>query len=228
MKTKENIIKLSPSGLNLFLECPHCFWLQYNLKINRPQPPASTLPNGVDLSLKKYFDNWRQQNKLPPLLRDKLNVDAKFVSDLNLITQFRSHSFQWYDSEFDAYLFGILDDALELENKFIVPLDNKTKGFPPKEINEAYKIQMSTYTLLLRQNNFATKNFAYIVYWYFDHKNIDLENPLQFNVSVEKIDTNPDMILDIFRKAVTVLREEMPNSSSTCQFCNFRYNHHDH
>ena len=216
----DKIIKISPSSLNLYLDCPLCFWLQLNNGIKRPEHPSSTLPMGIDLTLKVYFDHWRKKDGLPPLLHGHL--PGKLLGDQALIAKFRSRSFSWYDQEAKAYFSGILDDALEFEGGVIVPLDNKTKGFPPFEPHAAHVLQMSAYTLLLRENKFPTKNLAYLIYWFFNHKSFNLEKPLHFNVTVEEIKTDPDRVLNIFREAVALLRSPMPLPAMECQFCQYR------
>ncbi|MBI2035910.1 MAG: PD-(D/E)XK nuclease family protein [Candidatus Liptonbacteria bacterium] len=201
-----------------------CFWLQFNENIKRPSGPMSTLPNGVDYTLKNYFDHWRKDGGLPPLLHDKLKGKRmRLLKDEALIAKFRSRSFGIFDKEAGAYFQGMLDDALELEDGSIIPLDNKTKGFPPgEEAHPAYGNQMSAYTLFLRENGIKTENSAYLVYWYLDHKHMDLERPLEFNVSLHKVNTNPDAALKTFREAVESLKEPMPASHKDCAFCSYR------
>ncbi len=40
--------KISPSSLNLFLECQRCFWLQLVKKEIGPDTPFPNLPSGMD------------------------------------------------------------------------------------------------------------------------------------------------------------------------------------
>ena len=49
--------KLSPSALNLFLNCPKCFWLDRNKGKKRPRGIYPSLPGGMDAVIKNYFDN---------------------------------------------------------------------------------------------------------------------------------------------------------------------------
>ena len=56
VKDKNGKIVLSPSALNLFLECAKCFWLEKNRGIHRPAGAFPSLPGGMDAVLKKYFD----------------------------------------------------------------------------------------------------------------------------------------------------------------------------
>jgi len=217
---QDSLIRLSPSSLNLFLDCPRCFYLDKAMGFNRPETPFSTLPSGVDYTLKKYFDHWREKKGLPPLLQGKL--PGTLVGDQALIARFRSRSFEWHDKETNAHFAGILDDALLCEDGSIVPLDNKTRGFPPQEPHATHVNQMSGYTLLLEENGFKTKNLAYLIYWFFNHKAMDVEHPMAFHIAVEEVRTNPDEIRRVFREAVEALKGQMPPPSATCAFCAYR------
>lgn len=220
MHSEESLIRLSPSSLNLYRDCPRCFYLEKVEGIRRPETPFSSLPSGVDMTLKKYFDEWRKKGKLPPLLEGKL--PGKLLPDEALIAKFRSRSFEWYDPETGTHFAGILDDALVLDDGVIVPLDNKTRGFPPVEPHASHLNQMSGYTLLLQENGFQTKNLAYLIYWFFNHKEMDLENPMAFNVAVEEVATDPERIRTVFREAVETLKGPLPPASSDCTFCAYR------
>ena len=227
-KKASNILKISPSSLALYRDCPRCFWLQFNEGVKRPSGPMSTLPNGVDYTLKNYFDHWRKDGGRPPLIHDALKKhDLRLLDDEALIAKFRSRSFGIFDKESGAYFQGMLDDALQLDGGAVIPLDNKTKGFPPGDPHPSYAYQMSAYTLFLRENGIKTENTAYLVYWYFDHKNMDLDLPLAFNVSLVKINTDPDGALQTFREAVETLKEPLPPTGKTCAFCAYRELTHD-
>src|SRR3989344_1821817 len=73
METKNNIIKVSPSGISSLLECPRCLWLQMNENVKRPRGIYPSLPNGMDDVFKKYFDEYRGGDSLPP------EIDGKFI-----------------------------------------------------------------------------------------------------------------------------------------------------
>ncbi|MDO8436459.1 MAG: hypothetical protein Q7S82_03755, partial [bacterium] len=55
-------IQLSPNSLNLYLECPCCFWLEKKEGIKRPQPYPYALNMAVDVLLKQEFDEYRAKN----------------------------------------------------------------------------------------------------------------------------------------------------------------------
>ena len=60
---------LSPSTLNLFKECPRCFWLQFNNSIKQPETIFPSLPSGMDKALKEHFDSFMKRSLLLPALQ---------------------------------------------------------------------------------------------------------------------------------------------------------------
>lgn len=58
--------KISPSSINLMLECPRCFWLRFNKGIKRSPRIFPSLPSGMDGILNKHFDNFMEKGELPP------------------------------------------------------------------------------------------------------------------------------------------------------------------
>ena len=50
------MIKISRSKIDLFLECPRCFYLDVVKKIKRPPGFPFNLNNAVDMLLKKEFN----------------------------------------------------------------------------------------------------------------------------------------------------------------------------
>jgi len=217
---------LSATSLNLYLECPRCFYFKIKEKINRPSSPFSTVPTGIDNILKKYFDYYRGKNEIPPLLANKL--PAKLLQDQSLISFLRSKKLSVYLKDLDLKLEGMLDDALILDDGSIVPLDNKTRGFPLKEINKNHIFQMNVYTYLLMNNdnlkslNLKTTNLAYLANWYLDPYNLDFNNPLGFKVEIEEIKTKPELVSQTLKEIAEVLNSPLPDPSSDCSFCQYR------
>src|SRR3989344_1807319 len=87
-KSKDGRIRLSPSSLNVFLECPKCFWSDLAKGAGRPRGIFPSLPGGMDGLIKKYFDKYRALGKLPPELEGK--IEAELFLDNELLNQWRS------------------------------------------------------------------------------------------------------------------------------------------
>lgn len=207
------MLKLSASTLNLYLECPRCFWFTLNKKIQRPKGPFSSLPSGIDLVLKEYFNQFRQKGDLPDILKGKLS--GRIIYPL-------PKSFRFYEPRLNALLFGQLDECLEIEKNFFAPLDHKTRGFPTKEDTHTfYQLEMDVYTLLLEENRYMTKKFGYLVF-YYPVRGKSIKEGFPYETEIKKIPTDPERAKKIFSQAVEVLKKpEPPSYSESCPYCNW-------
>jgi hypothetical protein len=62
--------KVSRSGIELFTECPCCFYLNNRLGIRRPSGPPFNINKAVDALLKKEFDVYRVKGAAHPYRLD--------------------------------------------------------------------------------------------------------------------------------------------------------------
>ncbi len=212
-------IQLSPNSLNLFLECPHCFWLEKKMGIKRPPPYPYALNMAVDILLKEEFDEYRKKNEPHPLLVAH-NIPAKLFSNQDLLNQWRSNfsGIRFYDSELDATIFGAVDDVLEFMDGKLAPLDYKSTGSSVPNVYDRFQIQMDTYTYLLEKNGFLTPRKGYLAFYIVDKKNGFIDR-LPFRKELIEIETNPSDIPALFKDAVAVLRRNTPPPHSPdCKF----------
>ncbi len=214
-------IYLSPSKLNLFQECPLCFWLHMVKGIHRPEGPSSTLPRGMDSLIKKYFDRYRELGKMPPEIKGK--VRGKLLPDQNLLNEWRkttkNSSPRFFDKELNAYLFGGLDECF-VEDNYYIPVDYKTRGYDLKENSLSYyQTQLDCYTFLLESEGYKHLSFGYLIYYIPIEVREDGE--VKFRVETHKINTNPKQGYEIFREAVECIRGPQPAFHSECKFCSW-------
>lgn len=212
-------IQLSPNSLNLFLECPHCFWLDKNLGIKRPPPYPYALNSAVDGLLKEEFDTYRSKNLPHPLLRDN-NIKARLFPNQKLLNQWRNNfaGIRYFDQELQATLFGAVDDVLEFSDNKIAPLDYKSTGSSAANIYDRFQLQLDTYTFLMEKNGFQTPRKGYLAFYIVD-KSRGFIDRLPFRKEIVEIDTNPSDVHEIFKDAVAVLRSpDPPAHSPDCQF----------
>ena len=217
MKKKE--IKLSPNSLNLFLECPRCFWLEKREKIRRPPPYPYALNMAVDILLKKEFDEYRKKGERHPLLIAN-NIPAKLFPNQELLKQWRSNfsGIRYYDSELDATLFGAVDDILEFEDGKLAPLDYKSTGSKAANVYDRFQLQMDIYTYLLEKNGFSTPKKGYLAFYIVERED-GFKDRLPFKKELHEIETNPSDVPELFEDAVSLLRKEAPPSHSPdCPF----------
>lgn len=206
------------TGLNQFKNCPKCFWLHYNKGVKRPAGIFPSLPNGMDLVIKNYFDTFRKVKKIPPIVSKQ--IKGKLV-EFNLIEKWRD----WrtgleYKINKETTLIGALDDCLVHKNKYI-PIDYKTKGSPPGEGygEKYYQLQLDIYSLLLSVNEYPVGDHAFLVY--YSPKTVN-GCVVDFEVNVLKVSIDINRAEKILNNAIDVLAEnKAPESDKSCIYCNF-------
>lgn len=209
-------VKLSPSKLNLFLECPLCFWLSEK-GIHRPSGPFPSLPGGMDRKLKIYFDRYRKEGKLPPELRGK--VEGKLYDDMAKMDVWRNNrkGLSWTDDKGNT-LMGAIDDCLFDGTNYII-VDFKTYG--GSEIKDEkidfYQNQLDCYALLFEKNGLRHGGFAYLVF-YLPVEVLD-GGMVKFDIQVRKVKVDSSRALKTFNKALKVLEGKRPMKHSECKFC---------
>ncbi len=216
---KMKAIQLSPNSLNLFLECPHCFWLDKKMGIKRPPPYPYALNSAVDALLKEEFDTYRSKNLPHPLLLEN-NIKAHLFSNQKLLNQWRNNlaGIRYFDRELEATLFGAVDDVLESDDGKLAPLDYKSTGSKVANIYDRFQLQLDTYTFLMEKNGFKTMKKGYLAFYIVD-KDKGFIDRLPFRKEIYEIDTNPADVYEIFKDAVAVLKKDSPPPhSQDCQF----------
>ncbi len=213
----KNLIILSPSALNLFLECPKCFWLEKIKGIHRPNGAFPSLPGGIDAVLKKYFDKFRDKGELPPEIKGK--AVGRLLDNQELLNEWRNNrrGLRFYDKDLEAELMGALDDCL-IDGEYFIPVDYKTRGWLAKDDSHSYyENQLNVYTLLLEKNGYKHKGFAYLIF--YSPNEVVSEAKILFNVEPRKVAVDTKAAYRVFQDAVKILRGPQPKSHSACKFC---------
>src|SRR3990167_10523241 len=152
--------KLSRSKIDLFLECPRCFYYDRKLGIGRPPGYPFALNSAVDHLLKLEFDIHRAKGTKHPLI-DKYGVDAMPVAHEDL-DKWR-HNFtgiQFLHKSTNFLITGAIDDLWQNSKGEYIVVDYKaTAKFGDikeldKDWHDGYKRQMEVYQWLFRQNGF--------------------------------------------------------------------------
>lgn len=211
--------RISPTtGLNQYNDCKRCFWLHYNAGLQRPRGIFPSLPGGIDLILKNYFDRYR--GSVPPEIRGK--VKGVLMKDLKLMNKWRDWrtGLNYKDNILNTVFFGALDDCLVSGDKYI-PLDYKTKGSAPNpgDSERYYQTQLDAYAFLLESNGYQTDGVAYLAYYYPEKG--EKEGMIKFGIEVVEVKVDPSRCLNLLEESVKVLRGPIPEPSGSCEYCDF-------
>jgi CRISPR/Cas system-associated exonuclease Cas4 (RecB family) len=161
--------KVSRSKIELYTQCPRCFWLDVRLKIKRPSSPPFQINKAIDELFKKEFDSYRQEGRPHPIMVEN---DVKAVPFKHKDLDKWRHNFTGVvtiHKPTNLHLFGAVDDIWLDEKGELVVVDYKATA-KNGEVNldaewqNGYKRQMEIYQWLLRQNGFKVSNTGYFVY----------------------------------------------------------------
>src|SRR3989344_7411812 len=122
---QEKPFKVSRSGIELFVECPCCFYLNNRLGIRRPSGPPFTINKTVDSLLKKEFDIHRAGKTQHPLMK-KYGIDAVPFMHASM-DEWRENfkGIQYVHEPTNLLITGAVDDIWINKNKELIVVDYK-------------------------------------------------------------------------------------------------------
>ncbi|MCB9805535.1 PD-(D/E)XK nuclease family protein [Candidatus Nomurabacteria bacterium] len=221
--------KLSRSKIDLFVECPRCFYLDNKLGIKRPQFPAFLLNSAVDELFKKEFDIHRAKGSKHPLM-EKYGVDAVPFQHEEMNTWRENfEGVQFFHEPTSMTISGAVDDIWINKKGELIVVDYKSTS-KKEEITledkwkQGYKRQMEVYQWLLRKLGFAVCDLGYFVYANGLTDKNAFDGRLEFEVTLLPYEGNPDWVEDtIFKIKETLDEKEIPESSLECDYCSYFY-----
>ena len=161
--------KISRSKIELYMQCPRCFWLDVRLKITRPNTPPFNINKAIDELFKKEFDTYRKAKKPHPLMVE-FGVDA-IPYEHDKMGEWRENfvGVVAVHKPTNLHIFGAVDDLWVDPSGNVIVVDYKATA-KAKEVDIesdwqiAYKRQMEVYQWLLRQNGLKVNDTGYFVY----------------------------------------------------------------
>ncbi|NUQ57382.1 MAG: PD-(D/E)XK nuclease family protein [Candidatus Paceibacter sp.] len=212
--------------IDLFLECPRCFYLDNKLGVKRVPGFPFALNSAVDHLLKQEFDIHRAKNEQHPLQKE-YGLDARPVAHEELDEWRRNFGgIKFLHKPTGLLVTGAIDDLwINGEGEYIV-VDYKAtaKDEAVKELDKewqsGYKRQMEVYQWLLRQNGYKVSDIGYFVYCTgkMDRKAFDKRIDFDINLIAHKgEDSWVEGILLKIKKCLD--SAIIPKSSKICDHC---------
>jgi hypothetical protein len=224
--------KLSRSKIELFCECPRCFYLDNKLGTSRPRGPSFTLNIAVDELYKREFDVYRkQQLPHPIMLQNNLDAVPFAHKDLDLWRD-NFTGITWHNKETGFTVSGAIDDVWQKPDDTLIIVDYKATAkagtistLSDSSWESSYRRQMGVYQWLFRQNGFSVDETGYFVYAnaQYGEKIESFNNQLQFETTLVPCQGDTDWINDTITQIANVLQsDELPASAVTCEYCQYR------
>jgi len=225
--------KVSRSKIELYKQCPRCFWLDVRLKITRPSSPPFNINKTIDELFKREFDVHRKAGTPHPIMTtNKLTGVVPYQhKDMdtwreNFVGVFTLHE------PTNLHVFGAVDDVWVNEAGELIVVDYKATSKDrdvsiDSDWQISYKRQMEIYQWLLRQNGFKVSPTGYFVY---ANGRLDLpsfENKVEFRTKVIPHIGDDSWIEGILVKMKQCMdSDEMPPMGDSimggpCEFCSY-------
>lgn len=217
-------IRISRSKVELFLECPRCFYLDKKKGVTRPDHATYSLNLAVDHLLKKEFDLYRLKAEPHPLM-SLYGVEA---------VPFRHRDMdQWRTKGIDTrrgnlLLFGIVDDVWQHVDGTLAIVDYKATSTNAAisldhDYRAGYKRQLEFYQWLFRQNGFDVSDTGYFVFVNADKEKDAFNKKLEFTPQILPYEGKDDWIADTLDAIGECLVGDVPPpSSNDCEWCAYR------
>jgi CRISPR/Cas system-associated exonuclease Cas4 (RecB family) len=191
--------KVSRSKIELFMQCPRCFWLDTRLKIKRPSGPPFNINKTIDELYKKEFDRHRLAGTPHPIMVDNQVKAVPFQHDDLDTWRYNFTGVTALHEPTNLHVFGAVDDIwVDPAGKLIVVDYKATSKNKEVSIDSdwqiSYKRQLEVYQWLLRQNGFEVSDTGYFVY---TNARIDVEgfaDQLEFTTKLIPYTGNADWI----------------------------------
>lgn len=224
----EQPFKLSRSKLELFKECPRCFYVDRRLGVGRPPGFPFAINSAVDKQLKKEFDAHRANGDPHPLMKE-YGVDA-VPAQHEKIDEWRENfkGVQYLHEPTNLIIFGAIDDLWQSPNGEYIVVDYKatSKDEAITELNKAwqdgYKRQMEMYQWLLRKNVPKVSDIGYFVYC---NGRTDLEafdGRIEFHVTLIPYKGDDSWVEKAVVDAHACLNGPLPSAAPECDYCAYR------
>ena len=216
--------QLSRTKIELFVECPRCFYLDVARGIARPSGPPFTLNNAVDALMKAEFDRYRAAGEPHPLFA-AAGLDAVPFRHPEL-GRWR-HNFtgvRWRDEVTGWTLFGAVDDLWQARTGELIVADYKatSRGVMPttESLYPSYRRQMDVYQFLVRRQGFEVSDRGWFVYTNGDGGAGEFGDRLCFQTALVPYHGSDAWVLDAFRRAVAMVGQaSVPSPGERCAYC---------
>jgi CRISPR/Cas system-associated exonuclease Cas4 (RecB family) len=215
------LIKLSRSKINLFLECPRCFWLEMNKGIKRPPPAPYTINSAIDALLKREFDACRKNGTAHYLLK-KYNINA-IPYNCQQINDWRDSfvGIRFEHKKTDFLVFGAVDDVWINPEGELMVVDFKATGANEYRIYDSYKRQIEIYQWLLLMNGYKVSQTGYFIFVKVNKGNGFVQGKLSFDLFLEPQQGDNSWVEGALVTAKEILRGPIPQQKQNCLYCQF-------
>ena len=228
MYDPEKVFKLSRGGIEKYINCNRCFYIDRKLNIASIKTPPWRLNTAVDSLLKTEFDSYRKKKEPHPYMKETgKNLIPYEHQDLD---KWRANftGVQYLDEDLNLLLYGAVDDVwFDLDNEELIVVDYKATS-TQKEITLedewkiTYKRQLEFYQWALRKNNFKVSDVGYFVYCSGIETRKTFKETMKFDVYILDYQGSTEWIEPTIQDIKKTLDSDtVPKRNEACETCSY-------
>jgi CRISPR/Cas system-associated exonuclease Cas4 (RecB family) len=224
--------KVSRSKIELYMQCPRCFWLDVRLKITRPSSPPFNINKTIDELFKKEFDVHRAAGTPHPIMvENKLSGVVPFQHQDVDVWRENFTGVVTLHKPTNLHVFGAVDDIWTNDAGELIVVDYKATS-KDKDVSIdsdwqiSYKRQMEVYQWLLRQNGFKVSDTGYFVYTNARLDTHGFGDHLEFRTKLIPYTGNDEWVEPTLEEMKVCMDGEMPPvgvslMGGACEHCDY-------
>lgn len=221
--------RLSRSKIDLFINCPRCFYLDRRLGVAQPPGYPFSLNSAVDKLLKKEFDIHRARGDQHPLMKSYgINAIPYKNAKMDEWRDALRGGITYLDEKTNLLITGGVDDVWVDPKGELIIVDYKATS-KDTEVNldaewqDGYKRQMEVYQWLFRKNGFKVSSVGYFVYCNGDADKEAFDGKLEFDVKILPYKGDDSWIEKTIEEIFECLNsDKLPKSGIDCDYCKYR------
>jgi hypothetical protein len=219
---------LSRTKVELFVDCPRCFYLDRRLGISRPAGFPFNLNSAVDTLLKREFDRHRAEGTPHPL---QAAAGLRAVPHAHpSLEDWRSNfkGVRTTHKDTNLTLFGAIDDLWrDLDSGELIVVDYKATSKEDEvtldaDWQQSYKRQMEFYQWLLRRQGLAVARRGWFVYCNGRRDLAAFNARLEFRIKLIPYEGDDGWVEGTLARIREALAAPQPPASrGDCEYCRF-------
>lgn len=219
--------KVSRSGIELFMECSCCFYLNNRMGIRRPSGPPFNINKAVDALLKREFDVHRDGNTPHPYMQQYGIEAVPFQHEMMDEWRENFKGVRSVHEPTNLLVTGAVDDLWQNPEGEIIVVDYKATSKNGEvsldaEWQMGYKRQMEVYQWLMRRLGFKVSDTGYFVYCNGKSDAVAFDGKVEFDVVLLPYAGNDAWIEPTLTQLKACLdAPEIPKPTDDCEFCGY-------
>ena len=221
--------RLSRSKIDLFVNCPRCFYVDNKLGVARPPGFPFNLNSAVDHLLKKEFDIHRKERSSHPLMQSYGIEAIPYQHEDIDIWRDNFKGLEFKHKSTGMTISGALDDVWVNSDDELIVVDYKATSKDgeitalEEDWHVGYKRQMEVYQWLLRKMGHNVSSTGYFVYANGQKDREAFDAKLEFDVTLIPY-TGNDAWLEptILEIKKTLDMGSAPLQGEDCDYCRYR------